>query len=382
MAEVSVFKPLAFTKLGLMLEAKLRTGVTLQLTRVKIGDGTLSEDESPLNITELKHEITSHQTGTEGSGAKVDMSNFKVLEAGITDLRVIVESNDSDFVLREMAIMAKDPDAGEIPYLYTYGGTDAFKNGVTVRRTYDFTDIITNATDIKVNTTIVDGTPLEDFEEHKNNTNNPHEVNAKQVGLENVTNESKETMFTSPTFTGTPTAPTAAKGTRNKQIATTEFVTEAIENMMSDVLNAIKDLNDDKQGMVYAVALAKSEAFDDCADLNNYKITYSEYQSHTEEKEIEKFKYTTEMTSQIPNLPKYCFVFVYTTASKSGDESEVENRQYMLLPNGKFYTRVRTIWTQSGGDSEGSWGAWNELTYSDTATDTMKNNILTIPVRS
>ena len=34
-------------------------------------------------------------------------------------------------------------------------------------------------------------------------TNNPHSVTATQVGLGNVTNESKATMFTSPTFTGT-----------------------------------------------------------------------------------------------------------------------------------------------------------------------------------
>lgn len=157
MAEISVLKSLAFTKLGLMLEAKLRTGVALKLTRVVIGDGTLNAEETPLDVTALKHELPSHQTGTEGAGAAVDMSHFKVIESGITDLRVVVESNDSDFVLREMAIMAQDPNVGEIPYLYTYGGTDAFKSGVTVRRTYDFTDIITNATDITVNTTIVDG---------------------------------------------------------------------------------------------------------------------------------------------------------------------------------------------------------------------------------
>lgn len=181
MAEVSVFKPLSFTKLGLMLEAKLRTGVALKLTRVVIGDGTLEEGESPLDITKLKHEITSHQTGTVGTGTKVDMSHFKVLEAGITDLRVVVESSDSDFVLRELAIMADDPDVGEIPYLYTYGGTDAFKNGVTVRRTYDFTDIITNATDIQVNTTIVDGVDEMTFEEFKTTTNKSIQQLTEQI---------------------------------------------------------------------------------------------------------------------------------------------------------------------------------------------------------
>jgi hypothetical protein len=44
------------------------------------------------------------------------------------------------------------------------------------------------------------------------------------VGLGNVTNESKATMFTSAALTGTPTAPTAATSTNTTQIATTAFV--------------------------------------------------------------------------------------------------------------------------------------------------------------
>lgn len=44
------------------------------------------------------------------------------------------------------------------------------------------------------------------------------------VGLSNVTNESKATMFSSPSFTGTPVAPTAATSTNTTQIATTAFV--------------------------------------------------------------------------------------------------------------------------------------------------------------
>ena len=49
------------------------------------------------------------------------------------------------------------------------------------------------------------------------------------VGLDNVTNESKATMFTSPAFTGTPTAPTASEGTNTTQVATTAFVSNAVE---------------------------------------------------------------------------------------------------------------------------------------------------------
>jgi len=41
-----------------------------------------------------------------------------------------------------------------------------------------------------------------DLDTHTTNTNNPHSVTADQVGLGNVTNESKATMFTNPSFTG------------------------------------------------------------------------------------------------------------------------------------------------------------------------------------
>lgn len=58
-------------------------------------------------------------------------------------------------------------------------------------------------------------------------------VTKADVGLGNVTNESKATMFTSPAFTGTPTAPTAAGGTNTTQIATTAFVISEIGSKIS-----------------------------------------------------------------------------------------------------------------------------------------------------
>ena len=53
-------------------------------------------------------------------------------------------------------------------------------------------------------------------------------LTSADVGLGNVTNESKATMFSSPAFTGTPTAPTAAAATNTTQVATTAFVTAAV----------------------------------------------------------------------------------------------------------------------------------------------------------
>jgi hypothetical protein len=55
-------------------------------------------------------------------------------------------------------------------------------------------------------------------------------LDSADVGLGNVTNESKETMFTNPVFTGVPVASTAAEGTSTTQIATTEFVSKAIKD--------------------------------------------------------------------------------------------------------------------------------------------------------
>jgi hypothetical protein len=63
---------------------------------------------------------------------------------------------------------------------------------------------------------------------HVSSTDNPHAVTAEQVGLENVTNESKTTMFTDPTFTGVVTVPTPTAST---SAATKAYVDEAAEGL-------------------------------------------------------------------------------------------------------------------------------------------------------
>lgn len=52
-------------------------------------------------------------------------------------------------------------------------------------------------------------------------------ITATMVGLGNVTNESKTTMFSNAALTGVPTATTAAGGTNTTQIATTAYVQTA-----------------------------------------------------------------------------------------------------------------------------------------------------------
>ena len=69
-------------------------------------------------------------------------------------------------------------------------------------------------------------------------------VTATHVGLGNVTNESKATMFTDPTFTGTPLSTTAALGTNTTQIATTAFVQTAVSNLVDTAPASLDTLNE------------------------------------------------------------------------------------------------------------------------------------------
>jgi hypothetical protein len=69
-------------------------------------------------------------------------------------------------------------------------------------------------------------------------------VTASNVGLGNVTNESKVTMFTNAALTSTPTAPTATAGTNTTQIATTAFVSTAVANLINSAPGALDTLDE------------------------------------------------------------------------------------------------------------------------------------------
>jgi len=64
------------------------------------------------------------------------------------------------------------------------------------------------------------------------------------LGLENVTNESKATMFTDAALTGTPTAPTATTATDSTQIATTAFVQSRLQEVVDSAPAALDTLNE------------------------------------------------------------------------------------------------------------------------------------------
>ena len=90
-----------------------------------------------------------------------------------------------------------------------------------------------------------------------------HKPTKSDIGLGNVTNESKATMFTNAALTGIPTAPTAQAGTNTTQIATTEFVTNAVSSGTSTSTTKLKT----PRKISLAGSVAGSVSFDGSADV-------------------------------------------------------------------------------------------------------------------
>jgi hypothetical protein len=67
---------------------------------------------------------------------------------------------------------------------------------------------------------------------------------AGDVGLGNVTNESKSTMFTSPTFTGNPVAPTQTGTDDSTKIATTAFVQDRVDTIIGNAGSTLDTLGE------------------------------------------------------------------------------------------------------------------------------------------
>ena len=83
-----------------------------------------------------------------------------------------------------------------------------------------------------------------EFDSHTSNITNPHAVTKAQVGLGNVTNESKATMFTDAALTGNPTAPTQGAADNTTKIATTEYVTTAVGAIVDSAPGSLNTLNE------------------------------------------------------------------------------------------------------------------------------------------
>ena len=175
MANIPTVDTVKLTAKGLQLLAKVQAGATMYFVRAVIGDGVIQEEQDVADLIEMVHEIPSHQTGTTASSATVDLTKAVVEKDGTVSVRVKIKNGDTAFYMRELGIIAKDPDEGEILYAYINFGDGAsampaFDGSTYVVRNIQMSFIVSNAEKVEANITLTAEVSYDDFMEHKNAT--------------------------------------------------------------------------------------------------------------------------------------------------------------------------------------------------------------------
>lgn len=109
---MGAFGGLILTNRGKTLQSKAQAGVTLEYTRIAIGDGQLGTTPI-LDLNALRHQVKS-----------LPITNLKVFSGGKAVVGTVWSNSDltEGFFYREIGIFAKDPDLGEILYCYANSG--------------------------------------------------------------------------------------------------------------------------------------------------------------------------------------------------------------------------------------------------------------------
>ncbi len=170
--KASYFEKTKITSAGLRLIHKLiMMGEPLVITKAVIGDGISEQD--PVTMTELVHEIPSRQTGQDGTSAIVDVQNYLPEDEQTVLTRVRVQNGDTEFIWRELGLIAKDPDGGEILFSYTRDNTESAMtfpvfSGVPISATVNIAFFVHNSANVEMNVTLPAEVSLAEFNEHKN----------------------------------------------------------------------------------------------------------------------------------------------------------------------------------------------------------------------
>ena len=170
---MSEWNDMILTQKGLNLQAKVEAGkCELELLRVELGSGTPEEAENIQELTALKkHEIN------------VGISDKTPKDGGICTITGIITNQDVNigFYAKEMGVIAKDPDAGEILYMYATDNNPDFVPAKTskyvVNASYNIDVAISNAE--MINATIdsaglVTVSILNHYIENHNESNTTH----------------------------------------------------------------------------------------------------------------------------------------------------------------------------------------------------------------
>ncbi|MFD0682366.1 MULTISPECIES: phage tail-collar fiber domain-containing protein [unclassified Paenibacillus] len=161
---MGAFGGLVMTNRGRNLQIKAQLGVTLQFSKIAIGDGSLS-GQSILDLNNLVNQkmtltINKEQANSDGT---------YTIGAPLSNQTVV-----TGFAFREIGLFAQDPDLGEILYSYANAGTNAdyipaIGGAEIIEKQLDIITIVGNATNVNanINQSLV-FTTLQSFNTHKN----------------------------------------------------------------------------------------------------------------------------------------------------------------------------------------------------------------------
>ena len=173
MSNISKTETVKVTSKGFKLLAKVQAGAILNFTRAVIGDGFMPEGKKVTDLNGLISEISSHQSTTNATSATVDLTKVEAGGDGTLKIRIKIKNGDTAFYMREIGIMANDPDEGEILYAYINFGDGAsampaFDGTTYVVRNIQMSFIVSNAAKVEANITLTAEVSYDDFMSHKN----------------------------------------------------------------------------------------------------------------------------------------------------------------------------------------------------------------------
>lgn len=227
------FPILRLTRAGQDLVGMSQGGGKLIFVRAELGDGQLGEGESVEMLHALKRRVM-----------QLPLQGYLNEGNGKACLRFVVDNSSltAGFFNREIGIVAKMEGGDEQLYAYTNAGNYAdyipSKDTPIDSEIIDLHIVIGNASHVVLQTQNGAYATKIDLEEHRTAAELDHpERSVRKKHLHQDTYES-------PALTGTPTAPTAGRGTNNGQIASTAFVTQAIAALVNSAPGALDTLQE------------------------------------------------------------------------------------------------------------------------------------------
>jgi hypothetical protein len=224
-----------FTRKGAELRAKVEAGkCKLALTKMKIGNGSVTVGE------------IEHMTDLKSPQLVFGISSCTVSEEDSTVCKTVGIASSSNvensFSVSEMGLYATDPDIGEILYLVCIDSApDTMPNkrvAAPVTLTYQFDIVTSNTANVTAMITPTGLATAKMVNEHRTAAELDHPE--KSVRKKHLHPDAYE----SPALTGTPTTPTAERGTNNGQIASTAFVAQAIAALVNSAPGGLDTLQE------------------------------------------------------------------------------------------------------------------------------------------